>query len=82
MSRPDKLTSPERITSPEKMGDDALEASLTFPRLFARQSYWREFPPTHVLARAIAVGMGVFKPVPPPRDAMATLKAMFPEGKI
>ena len=42
--------------------DDALEANLTFPRLFARQAYWREFPPTHVLARAIAVGLGVFKP--------------------
>ncbi|MFY9831691.1 MAG: hypothetical protein WAK66_03125 [Methylocystis sp.] len=50
--------------------------------MFARQSYWREFPPTHVLARAIAVGLGVFKPAAPPRDAMATLKAMFPEGKI
>lgn len=62
--------------------DDALEASLTFPRLFARQGYWREFPPTHVLVRAIAVGLGVFKPGAPPRDAMATLRAMFPGGKI
>jgi hypothetical protein len=36
-----------------------------------------------VLVRAIAVGLvGVFKPAAPPRDAMATLKAMFPEGKI
>jgi hypothetical protein len=35
-----------------------------------------------VLVRAIAVGLGVFKPAPPPRDAMATLRAMFPEGKI
>jgi hypothetical protein len=35
-----------------------------------------------VLARAIAVGLGVFKPAATPRDAMATLKAMFPEGRI
>jgi hypothetical protein len=35
-----------------------------------------------VLARAIAVGLGVFKPAPPARDAMATLRAMFPEGRI
>jgi hypothetical protein len=35
-----------------------------------------------VLVRAIAVGLGVFKPTAPPRDAMASLKAMFPEGKI
>jgi hypothetical protein len=25
-------------------------------------AYWRDFPPTHILVRAIAVGLGVFKP--------------------
>jgi hypothetical protein len=34
------------------------------------------------LARAIAVGLGVFKPAAARSDAMATLRAMFPEGKI
>jgi len=35
-----------------------------------------------VLVRAIAVGLGVFNPAAPPMAAMATLRAMFPEGKI
>jgi hypothetical protein len=35
-----------------------------------------------VLVRAIAVGLGVFKPAAAPRDANAMLRAMFPEGKI
>jgi hypothetical protein len=25
-------------------------------------AYWRDFPPTHILVRAIAVGLGVYKP--------------------
>ena len=25
-------------------------------------AYWRDFPPTHIMVRAIAVGIGVFKP--------------------
>ena len=25
-------------------------------------AYWRDFPPTHVLVRALAVGIGVYKP--------------------
>jgi hypothetical protein len=61
---------------------DALEAELTFPRLFARQEYWREFPPPPMLLRAIAVGLGVYKPAASASDAMGTLRAMFPGGKI
>ncbi|ARN82172.1 hypothetical protein [Methylocystis bryophila] len=61
---------------------DVLEAELTFPRLFARQAYWREFPPPPMLMRAIAVGLGVYKPAANTTDAMGTLKAMFPGGKI
>ncbi len=25
-------------------------------------AYWRDFPPTHILVRALAVGIGVYKP--------------------
>jgi hypothetical protein len=38
-----------------------------------------------VLVRAIAVGLGVFKPHEPPQakeDAMTALRAMFPGGRI
>jgi hypothetical protein len=62
-----------------------LESTLTFPRYFARQDYWRDFPPVHVLLRAIAVGLGAYRPQEPAaakQDAMATLRAMFPDGKI
>ena len=24
--------------------------------------YWRDFPPTHILVRALAIGIGVYKP--------------------
>jgi hypothetical protein len=61
---------------------DALEAELTFPRLFARQVYWREFPPPPMLLRAIAVGLGVYKPAANAADALGTLREMFPGGKI
>jgi hypothetical protein len=37
-----------------------------------------------VLARAIAVGLGVFKPTQAkgPSEAMTTLRAMFPNGRF
>jgi hypothetical protein len=62
--------------------DDALEARLTFPRIFARGDYWREFPPPSALLRAIAVGLGVYKPSTPSGEARAKLREMFPSGKI
>lgn len=61
-----------------------MEATLTFPRFFARQAYWREFPPAHVLLRSIAVGLGVFKPAQAKAasEGMAALRAMFPGGRF
>ena len=59
-----------------------MEATLTFPRFFARQAYWREFPPAHVLLRSIAVGLGVFKPAKTLSEGMAALRAMFPGGRF
>ena len=41
---------------------DALEAELTFPRIVARNAYWRENPPPAALLSAIAVGLGVWAP--------------------
>jgi len=35
-----------------------------------------------MLLRAIAVGLGVYKPAAKAGDSMGTLKAMFPGGKI
>jgi len=35
-----------------------------------------------MLLRAIAVGLGVYKPAASAADAMGTLRAMFPGGKI
>ncbi len=35
---------------------------MTFPRIFARFDYWREFPPTHLLVAKIAVYLGAHKP--------------------
>jgi hypothetical protein len=64
-----------------------LEDTLTFPRIFTRFAYWRECPPTHVLVRAIAVGLGVFKPETKPTAfdnarVDAELRAAFPSGVI
>jgi hypothetical protein len=62
-----------------------LEATLTFPRYFARQDYWRDFPPVHMLVRAIAIGLGAYRPqerATEKENAMATLRALFPGGKI
>jgi hypothetical protein len=62
---------------------DALEAELTFPRIFARHAYWRENPPASVLLMALAIGFGAWKPrESAPRDAIATLRGLFPSGRI
>jgi hypothetical protein len=62
---------------------DALESELTFPRILARHSYWRENPPNNVLLAALAAGFGVWKPERTARTAsVQTLRAMFPSGRI
>jgi hypothetical protein len=51
-------------------------------------AYWREFPPTHLLVRNIAIWAGAFKPASRGRSEKAQaendakLRAMFPTGKI
>ena len=67
--------------------NDELEDTLTFSRIFARFAYWKEFPPTHVLVRSIAAYLGAYKPErrADPRaheDAIAQVKAAFPDGRI
>jgi hypothetical protein len=62
---------------------DALEAELTFARILARHSYWRENPPANVLLAALAAGLGVWKPEQaPPAASIQTLRALFPSGRI
>lgn len=62
---------------------DALEAELTFARIFARHDYWRENPPASVLLAALAVGFGVWEPKrKKPDDAVAVLRGLFPSGRI
>jgi hypothetical protein len=62
---------------------EALEAELTFAKIFARHAYWRENPPTPVLLMALAVGLGVWKQDPPMEtDAVVALRGMFPSGRI
>ena len=54
----------------------------------ARMAYWREFPPSHLLLRSLAIWAGAFKPpraLDPNKAAAendAKLRAMFPTGKI
>jgi hypothetical protein len=57
--------------------------------MLARMAYWREFPPTHLLVRNIAIWAGAFKPASRAADPKiaqaendAKLRAMFPTGKI
>jgi len=62
---------------------DALEAELTFARIFARHDYWRENPPSTALLAAVAIGLGVWRRKhQPDRDAVATLRDLFPTGRI
>jgi hypothetical protein len=62
---------------------DALEAELTFARIFARHDYWRENPPSAALLTAIAIGLGAWWPKhEKAKDAVATLRELFPSGRI
>ena len=63
---------------------DELEDRLTFPRLEAYQKYWKQFPPTHVLVRQIAIALEAYKPPPEdrPQGTLDDLRSIFPAGKI
>lgn len=61
---------------------NALEAELTFARIFARHAYWRENPPAPVLFSALAIGLGCWKPERRTDDAVAALRGLFPSGRI
>lgn len=61
---------------------DALEAELTFVKIFARHAYWRENPPAPVLLSALAIGLGCWKPERRATDAVAALRGLFPSGRI
>jgi hypothetical protein len=63
--------------------NDALEAELTFSRIFARHEFWRENPPTPVLLTALAVGFGVWEPkARASEDAVGALRQLFPAGRF
>jgi hypothetical protein len=63
--------------------NDALEAELTFSRIFARHEFWRENPPTPFLLTALAVGFGVWEPKTRAReDAVVALRQLFPAGRF
>lgn len=64
-----------------------LEDELTVEKIHLRFAYWREFPPAHLLLRAIAIGLGAFKPreetdARAQENAIAKLRALFPDGRI
>jgi hypothetical protein len=62
---------------------DALEAELTFPRIFARHEFWRENPPPAVLLTALAIGFGAWKPKARRSvDSIGALRALFPAGRF
>jgi hypothetical protein len=62
---------------------DDLESQLTFARVFARHAFWRDNPPPAALLSAIAIGLGVWKPKrEASADAIATLRGLFPTGRI
>lgn len=62
---------------------DRLEGELTFARIFARHDYWRENPPSVALLTALAVGFGAWTPKARAEpDAVGTLRALFPSGRI
>jgi hypothetical protein len=63
--------------------NDALEAELTFSRIFARHEFWRENPPTCVLLTALAIGFGVWEPkARDTADAVIALRHLFPAGRF
>jgi hypothetical protein len=62
---------------------DALEAELTFAKIFARHEYWRENPPTVALLTALAVGFGAWTPkARADADSVGALRALFPAGRF
>ncbi len=62
---------------------DALEAELTFARIFSRNAYWRENPPPAALLTAMATGMGVWAPKKKTEsDSTNALRALFPSGRF
>jgi hypothetical protein len=69
---------------------DELEATLTMPRILARQEYWKKCPSTHLLVRNIAIWAGAFKPEPEPSksvrwndsSSLEELRSLFPSGII
>jgi hypothetical protein len=63
--------------------NEALEAELTFSRIFARHDFWRENPPTPVLLTALAIGFGVWEPKSRANgDALGALRQLFPAGRF
>ena len=62
---------------------DALEAELTFPRIFARRAFWRDNPPAAILLTALAIGLGAWKPkLRAEPDPVGALRALFPAGRF
>ena len=58
---------------------DALENTLTWPRLMARFDYWRKYPPVAVALRMALAGFGVWKPPreTAPENQMDDLRALM-----
>jgi hypothetical protein len=62
---------------------DALEAELTFAKIFARHEFWRENPPAVALLTALAVGFGAWTPkAGASGDSVGALRALFPAGRF
>ena len=62
---------------------EALEAELTFGKIFARHEFWRENPPTVALLTALAVGFGAWTPkARADADSVGALRALFPAGRF
>jgi hypothetical protein len=47
--------------------------------------YWKQFPPTHLLVRAVAIWAGAYKPEETQAVKVSSpdeLRALFPSGSI
>lgn len=53
--------------------------ALTIPRYRALKRYWDDFPPAHLLLRALA---GYQPRKTAPADSFAALAALAPDGKL
>ena len=62
---------------------DALEAELTFAKIFARHEFWRENPPAVALLTALAVAIRrMDSKARAGGDLVRALRALFPAGRF